>query len=95
MGLVNEGLNLIVCPLWKRAQAKASEQVQLIPSDRLPAGRLRSGNAFHPVLFRLMIMNDRFYKVLFWGEISEDLREKTKQNRKLRLSLFKLNCSHP
>lgn len=64
MGLVNEGLNLIVCPLWKRAQAKASEQVQLIPSDRLPAGRLRSGNAFHPVLFPLMITitdNDRFY----------------------------------
>lgn len=61
MGLVNEGLNLIVCPLWKRAQAKASEQVQLIPSDRLPAGRLTSGNAFHPVLFLLMIMNDRFY----------------------------------
>lgn len=49
MGLVNKDLNLIVCPLCKRPQAKASEQVQFIPLDRLPAGLLRSGNVFHPV----------------------------------------------
>lgn len=61
MGLVNEGLNLIVCPLCKGPQAKASEQVQFIPPDRLPAGLLRSGNVFHPVFFLLMITSDQFY----------------------------------
>lgn len=59
MGLVNEGLNLIVCPLCKSPQAKASEQVQFITPDRLPTGLLRSGNVFHPVFFLLMITNDQ------------------------------------
>lgn len=61
MGLVNEGLNLIVCPLCKGPRAKASEQVQFILPYRLPAGLLRSGNAFHPVSSLLMIMKDQFY----------------------------------
>lgn len=61
MGLVNEGLNLIVCPLCKGPQAKASEQVQFIPADRLPAGLLRSGNVFHPVFLLLMIMDHQLY----------------------------------
>lgn len=61
MGLVNEGLNLIVCPLCRSPQAKASEQVQFIPADRLSVGLLRSGNVFHPRFFLLMITNDQFY----------------------------------
>lgn len=61
MGLVNEGLDLIVCPLCRSAQAKASEQVQFIPPDRLPAGLLTSGNVFHPAFFLLMITNDLLY----------------------------------
>lgn len=58
MGLVNEGLNLFVCPLCRSPQAKASEQVQFILADRLPAGLLRSGNVFHPVFFLLIITKD-------------------------------------
>lgn len=58
MGLVNEGLNLIVCPLCKSPQAKASEQVQFIPPDRnpppsLPQDCLDQGMSF--ILFLLMI----------------------------------------
>lgn len=58
MGLVNEGLNLIVCPLCQSPQAKACEQVQFIPLDRLSVGLLRSGNVFHPIVFLLIITND-------------------------------------
>lgn len=58
MGLVNEGLNLFVCPLCRSPRAKASEQVQFILADRLPAGLLRSGNVFHPVFFLLIITKD-------------------------------------
>lgn len=61
MGLVNEGLDLIVCPLCKSPHTKAPEQVQFIPADRLPAGLLTSRNVFHPVFFLLMITNDQFY----------------------------------
>lgn len=60
MGLVNKGLNLIVCPLCKSPQAKASEQVQFTLLNRLPAGLLRSGNVFHPVFFLLIITGDQF-----------------------------------
>lgn len=68
MGLVSEGLNLIVCPLWQSPQAKACEQVQFIPLDRFSVGLLRSGNVFHPTVFLLMITNDQFYYSLFWGK---------------------------
>lgn len=61
MGLVNEGLNLIVCPLCTSSQSKASEQVQFIPPDRLPAGLLASGNVFYPAFFLLMITDDLFF----------------------------------
>lgn len=49
MGSVNKALNLIVRPLCKSPQARASEQVQFTLANRLPAGLLRSGNVFHPV----------------------------------------------
>lgn len=70
MGLVNEGLNLIVCPLCSPL-ARASEQVQFIPEDRLPAGLLRPGNVFHPVFFLLMITDGQLHLCLFMWEISK------------------------
>lgn len=59
MASVNKALNLIVRPLCKSPQARASEQVQFTLANRLPAGLLRSGNVFHPVSPLLMITEDQ------------------------------------
>lgn len=59
MGSVNKALNLIVRPLCKSPQARASEQVQFTLASRLPAGLLRSGNVFHSVSPLLMITEDQ------------------------------------